>query len=208
MRPPSARWRSYSGVRWGALGVKRVVDVFYGVGVDDRQQLLLVTATGLGQPDDKTEVGGNEALLACAVAARRLLEQTCQLGLPHGWRHPGLPAQLVHEQLIAVGVDRFGSHRSILRPARMASPSSMFHALHGQSRRWIAILGACAHELRSAWSECFLPPQPRSCRSRPGPPRRTSKKSTSTAISTTSCLRTSRAQSTAPKPTTPTRSSW
>src|SRR5216683_2672678 len=134
---------------------------------------------GLGEADDESEVGGHEAFLAGAVAERRLLEQVGPLGLSQRWRHPGLLAQLAQERVIAIRMDGFGSHRSILRPACGASRRPMFHVLHRHAARWVAILGACARGLRSGWSGCFLPSRPPSCRSRPRHPPRMSSRSTS-----------------------------
>src|SRR5216683_5511489 len=162
---------------------------------------------GLGEADDESQVGGHQAFLAGAVAARRLLEQVGPLGLSQQWRHPGLFAQLAQERVIAIRMDGFGSHRSILRPACGASRRPMFHVLHRHAARWVAILGACARGLRSGWSGCFLPSRPPSCRSRPRHPPRMSSRSTSRATSTTSCPPISRPGSTAPRPITPTRCS-
>src|SRR3982074_2402394 len=52
IRPPRTRWREYSGVRLGALPVKFgelvVIDDFDSVGVDEREQLVVVPAACLG----------------------------------------------------------------------------------------------------------------------------------------------------------------
>ncbi|GAC1680009.1 MAG: hypothetical protein PVS3B2_21910 [Candidatus Dormibacteraceae bacterium] len=118
-------------------------------------------AAALREPDDKFEVRGDQAFLACLVAKRRLVEESIPLGAAQGFGHPGLLHDFVQGRGIAVDKVRAtkvfvlalaGAHGLNFTMHQEAASerlaAGMFHVLHRQGARWIAILDACAGRRR------------------------------------------------------------